>query len=324
MGLSQHRAEWLTGGLHIIILMVALEAETAEVWPWALGAMALVSFFAWMATYRRYRHVHDIPTSKVASAAQGYVELDGRAAPLAGTTNVAPLTQRPCVWWRYRVAKKVESGSAKHRRQSWQTVSSGRSSIPFLLDDGTGQCIVKPDGAEVVVTESTTWYGDTPWPTGVPGTGGAKPWLTGGRDYRYYEERIYEHERVYALGDFRSSRADAEGDLQAQQAALLSEWKRDQATLLERFDADGDGRIDLQEWEQAREAAKRAVYELRAQQPAREVRHVLCKPDGQLFLLAALPPGDLVRRYRRRAVLWFVGFVAAVYAFGWLLQDTFG
>jgi len=28
MGLSQHRAEWLSGGLHLIILVVALEAET--------------------------------------------------------------------------------------------------------------------------------------------------------------------------------------------------------------------------------------------------------------------------------------------------------
>lgn len=293
-------------------------------WLLTLAVAVVTGGVAAMRSLRFARLIEDTPTSRVRSAAQGYVELDGRAAPLPGTTNVAPLTQRPCVWWRYRVAKKVESGSAKHRRQSWQTVTSGRSSVPFVLDDGTGQCIVKPEGAEIVVTESTTWYGDTPWPTGVPGTGGTRPWLTGGRDYRYYEERIYEHERVYALGDFRSSRADTEGDLQAQQAALLSEWKQDQAALLERFDADGDGRIDLQEWERAREAAKHAVFERRASQPAREVRHVLCKPDGQLFLLAALPPGDLVRRYRRRALLWFVGFVAAVYAFGWLLQDTFG
>ena len=293
-------------------------------WLLTLAVAVVTGGVAAMRSLRFARLIEDTPTSRVRSAAQGYVELDGRAAPLPGTSNLAPLTQRPCVWWSYRVAKKVESGSAKHRRQSWQTVASGRSSIPFVLDDGTGQCIVKPEGAEIVVTESTTWYGDTPWPTSTAGKGGANAWLSSSRDYRYHEERIYEHERVYALGDFRSSRADAEGDLQAQQAALLSEWKQDQASLLERFDADGDGRIDLHEWEQAREAAKRTVYERRAQQPAREVRHVLCKPDGQLFLLAALPPGDLVRRYRRRALLWFVGFVVAVYAFGWLLQDTFG
>jgi hypothetical protein len=50
----------------------------------------------------------------------------------------------------------------------------------------------------------------------------------------------------------------------------------------------------------------------------------LCKPDGQLYLLAALPPGDLARRYRRKAAWSFVAFVAAVYALGWLIQEAFG
>jgi hypothetical protein len=269
------------------------------------------------------RLIEDTPTSRIRSAAQGYVELSGRALPLDGTRNLAPLTQRPCVWWRYRISKKVEHGSGKSRRQTWQTVSSGTSSVPFLLDDDTGRCLVKPDGAEIVTTESTTWYGETPWPTGAPG--GTNPWLTGGRDYRYVEERIYEHERVYALGDFVSTASSAERDLQAEQAALLSKWKQDQAALLQRFDANRDGRISLSEWEQAREAARRTVYDRHEAGPPRETLHVLCKPGaGQLFLLAALPPGDLAKRYRRKALWSFVGFVLGVYALGWLIQDTFG
>ena len=274
---------------------------------------------------RKARTIEDMPTSRIRSAAQGYVELAGRALPLPDTRNLAPLTQRPCVWWRYRISKKVEGGSGKNRRQHWQTVASARSSLPFLLDDGTGQCIVKPDGAEIVTTETTTWYGATPWPTAPPGGRNAAAWLMStGRDYRYAEERIYEHERVYALGDFRSSASNAERDLQAEQAALLTEWKQDQAELVRRFDADGDGRIDLAEWDQAREAARRTVYEKQVDRPQRTTLHVLCKPEGRMFLLAALAPGDLVKRYRRRAFWSFVGFVVAVYALGWLLQDAFG
>ena len=136
---------------------------------------------------RKARLIEDMPTSRIRSAAQGYVELAGRVLPLADNRNLAPLTQRPCVWWRYRISKRVESGSGKHRRQRWQTVASGRSSLPFLLDDETGQCIVKPDGAEIVTTETTTWYGPTPWPTTAPG--GADPWFTGERDYRYVDEQ---------------------------------------------------------------------------------------------------------------------------------------
>ncbi|HET9268353.1 MAG TPA: GIDE domain-containing protein [Vicinamibacterales bacterium] len=274
---------------------------------------------------RRARLIEDMPTSRIRSAAQGYVELVGRALPLAGTRNLAPLTQRPCVWWRYRISKKVENSSGKHRSQRWQTVASGRSSVPFLLDDATGQCIVKPDGAEIVTTEATTWYGATPWPTAPPAGGSAAAWLmSSGRDYRYVEERIYEHERVYALGDFRSSASNVERDLQAEQAALLSEWKQDPPELVRRFDADGDGRIDMAEWDRAREAARRTAYERQADRPQRATLHVLCKPDARMFLLATLPPGDLVKRYRWRARWAFTGFVIAVYALGWLIQQAFG
>ena len=266
------------------------------------------------------RLIEDTPTSRIRSAAQGYVELNGRAVPLPDTQNLAPLTRRPCVWWRYRISKKVESGSGKNRRQSWVTVASGRSSVPFLLDDGTGRCIVKPDGAEIVATETTTWSGSTPWPTAGPAGGTA---LFGARDYRYVEERIYEHERLHVLGDFRSSATHDVHDLEAEQAALLAEWKRDQPALLKRFDADGDGRIDLAEWEEARSAARRAVSETRATRAVPEPLHVVCKPEAQLFLLAALDPQQLVGRYRRRALWSFLGFLVAVYALGWLVQDAF-
>jgi hypothetical protein len=291
-----------------------------------LAVAVLAGGAAALRSIRIARLIEDTPTSRVRSAAQGYVELAGQALPLPETRNLAPLTQRPCVWWRYRISKKVESGSGKNRRQRWQTVASGRSSIPFLLDDGTGTCIVKPDGAEVVTTETTTWYGATPWPAaGGPGSRSAAQWLmSSGRDYRYAEERIYEHEKIYALGDFRSSASNVERDFAAEQAALLSEWKQDQPALLQRFDADADGRIDLAEWEAAREAARRTVIERQLDRPTHENLHALCKPAGRLFLLAALPPGDLAKRYRRRALWSFVGFVVGVYALGWLIQDTFG
>jgi hypothetical protein len=43
-----------------------------------------------------------------------------------------------------------------------------------------------------------------------------------------------------------------------------------------------------------------------------------------MFLIAAFPEGDVARRYRRRAVIAFCGFAAAVFALGWLLQGVFG
>jgi hypothetical protein len=267
------------------------------------------------------RMLEDTPTSRIRSAAQGYVELVGRAGPLAGARNLAPLTQRPCVWWRYRIQRRTGSAANGKQRAKWQTVNSGRSEQPFLLDDGTGECIVQPTGAEVLTSENTTWYGDMPWPTEAPGR---RPFF-GEPEYRYYEERIYEHEQVHVLGQFRTHSGLANRDRDADVAALLTEWKQDQAALLQRFDADGDGRVSLAEWEQARAAARNAVTRQHLEQPVQPALHAVGPPDGrQLFLIAAYPEQALARRYRRRALFAFAGFAVAIYALGWLLQGVFG
>ena len=267
------------------------------------------------------RVIEDTPTSRIRSAAQGYVELAGRCRTLDGTQNLAPLTQRPCVWWRYRIQQKVESGPSGKRRKSWRTVNSGRSEQPFLLDDGTGTCIVQPSGADVVTGESLTWYGSTPWPTQAPGEGLLR---SQGHQYRYFEERIYEHEHVCLLGQFRSHSGAPRRDVQADVSALLAEWKQDQPQLVRRFDRDGDGAVSLAEWEHAREEARRTVTERNIERPSQPALHVLGRPDGdRLFLIAALPEGAIAKRYRRRALIAFAGFVAATFALGWLLQGVF-
>ena len=38
-----HQPGWLSGAIHLAILFVAFEAESREVWPYALFAMAAVS-----------------------------------------------------------------------------------------------------------------------------------------------------------------------------------------------------------------------------------------------------------------------------------------
>jgi len=292
-------------------------ADPSETWFWALNLGAAVVAGGWFAF--RWMHaarlIEDTPTSRVRSAAQGYVELEGRATPLAAANRLAPLTHRDCVWWRYRIQHRTEPG--RNRRERWRTVASGRSEEPFLIDDGTGECIVQPSGALVLAAESTTWYGGTPWPTALPGQ--TPPLI--GRDYRYFEERIHVHEQVYALGGFRSVSATDGINSGEAVRALLAEWKDDQAALKTRFDRDADGTISLAEWEEARAEARRAVDRSRAERPASVALHVLGRPDGRrLFLLATFHGADLARRFRRRALVGFAGFFAAVYALGWLVQ----
>ncbi len=297
--------------------------DPSDFWFWALNLGAAVIGGGWFAF--RWLHIarviEDTPTSRVRSAAQGYVEIEGRSRPLPATSNLAPLTQRDCVWWRYRVQHHSGSdGQGGSRRARWRTVASGRSEQPFLLDDGTGECIVQPAGARVLAAESTTWYGATPWPTEIPGK---TTFRAGARDYRYFEERIHVHEQVYALGQFRSVSGAAADDAEGATRAVLAEWKQDQESLARRFDRDEDGSISLEEWERARAEARRTVERERAERPAIAALHVLGRPDGgRPYLLATFKGAAVARRYRRRAIFAFAGFAAAVYALGWLVQSV--
>ena len=280
------RTGWLTGGLHLVILWIAAEAESSEVWPFALAAMAVVSFFAWAANYRRYRQVHDLPTSKVASAAQGYVELFGSSVPIPDSPMIAPISKKPCCWYSYCVERKGSN-------DKWTTEDSGESVAHFLLVDDTGQCVISPDGAEVIYAER-------------------KCWTEGSR--RFTEELLLPKGMLYALGDFRtSSGVPLELQEKEDMRELLTEWKKDQKALLERFDTDKSGTLDLREWEQARLTAQREVRKQHTQTRTADGMHLLSKPaDGRCFILAAALPEKIGRRFR----LWSWAHVAVFFATG--------
>jgi len=286
-GKRLHQPGWLSGGLHFVIIAIAAEAESAEVWPFALVAMAVVSFFAWVANHRRYRQIHDLPTSKVASAAQGYVELFGRSELLPGEPVRSRLSSSQCCWYRFEVEEK-------NSKNEWRTVDSGSSAEHFLLVDDTGQCVISPEGAEVLSQDHKCW--------------------TEG-NHRYNEWLLLEKCELYAIGAFstRSTQAAAQ-DERADVSALLSDWKEDSPSLLARFDLNKDGKIDMKEWELARLQAQREVRKHNAESQARGVEgvHLLKRPDdGRLFLLANELPDKIGSRYRFWAWLHLAIFLGA-------------
>jgi len=99
---------------------------------------------------------------------------------------------------------------------------------------------------------------------------------------------------------------------------LLRTWKQDRETLLERFDADGDGRIDPGEWEKARQAA---VDELgRRRRKTLEVGPVDLfgePPDGRPFLLSARSQKQLAGIYRWTSAASLAGFLLSGSAAVW-------
>lgn len=270
-----HQPGLLSGAFHFVIIGIAAQADDAGVWPYAFIAMSIVSFFAWLANFRRYRQISDLPTSRIASAAQGYVELFGKAKMLPGEPIRSRLSSTSCCWYSYEIEEKNSD-------DKWRTVDSGTSVEQFALVDDTGQCVVSPDGAEVL-TNST------------------RNWEEGSR--RYTESLLLTDQILYAIGEFgTTTAAPLDGrDERSDIGELLAEWKSSQKQLLDRFDLDHDGKIDMKEWELARLQAQREVRQRQAEVQARSVEgtSILRKPsDGRLFLIANEMPEKLGARYR--------------------------
>ncbi len=302
-----------------------MSGDRVEMWVVMLGLAVIAAYSFWIAikAWSKNRILEETPTSRIRSAAQGYVELGGRAVLPPQAATRGPLTGIPCAWWRY----KVEERRATGRSRSWCTIQGATSDSTFLLDDGTGQCLVDPRGAEVFPTDSDVWYGPTEWPqVRVPKGTGVFGWLVDAcvtDKYRYTEHRLQPGEHVCALGAFRSVGGAGVGDSDGEVADLLHEWKRDQAALLARFDKDHDGSLNGEEWEKARAAAREQVLAQRAAAPVPPAVDVLSDPaDGRAFLLSASDGESLAQRFRRRALAGVGGFVGSSAALAWILTHV--
>jgi hypothetical protein len=271
----RHTRSWGNASLlaiDVIILFGALRIGSPTALQIAFALLCFSGLLAWRGNTRRQRLVFDVPTSRIASAAQGYVELSGVVVEHAGEPLLAKLSQTPCVWYRYQIEKRDSDGD-------WRVQEYGESDQTFLVTDPSGDCVVDPEGAEI-----TTWHKEV--------------WTES--EYRYTEHLLLPDDDLYALGEFTTLGYDASPQETRQQVGdLLTEWKSDRVELLRRFDANQDGELDLTEWEQARHAAAEQVGQAQRAQAAGSPIHLLGKSkDGRPFLLSNLGSAKLGRRYR--------------------------
>lgn len=266
--------------------------------------------------FSQARHLLDTPTSKVRSAAQGYVEFYGVLKEGVAAQLLGPLTHTPCLWWRYKIEEYTSSG----KKRSWRTLESGSSEALLQLDDSTGSCLIDPRGAQVRPVTREVWKGSLRHPLGAAKSGW-RALFSDGERYRYTEERLHVGQPLYAIGDFRSSGGGRQGlDLPAAQGAVVREWKGDFAGLLQRFDSDRNGQLDEREWQRVQLAASLEAEDRHRRQSTQPVQHHLAKPrEAQPFILSCAGEDELVRQFYWQAAGGAVLCVAGALATAWLL-----
>lgn len=289
-------ASWLLGGEARHGLLIA----------------AAVGLIGWRLNYRHYRQVADTPTSRLASAALGQVELYGQARCHPNAPNYSPLSGRRCAWYRcWRIDERgkldwedwltwaMQRSNRLATRANPPEVSSDDS---FLLVDGDAEATILPGGAQVVARRRRRWHED---------------------GMLLIEEWIDEGDAIYVRGRLRRLDARANAlDLRLDIGAKLAEWKNDRQALLRRFDLDGDGQLSEQEWSLARAAAQREVVALQ-QELARQPASLLLQGDDQdaPLILTTLSPRQSARLFRLRA--WLHAAVALACLLGWLKLARF-
>ncbi len=293
--LQREYAKLITSGAQLLLLLVGFRVNTRNGWLYCLAAISLISFYAWLSSLYRLRTLRNTPTSKIASAAQGYVELIGSGQPFGAPPLFSNLRRLPCLWCRYKIEEREKNG--------WKTIESGETDDSFMLRDDTGECVVDPESAEIITQDYDQWQME-------------------GR--RYTEWKLIKGETLYVIGRFRTQGgSNQEFDTRAEVSALLTEWKKDMPTLLARFDLNKDGELSMEEWELVRQAAKLEVGKMRMDVQAQPGTNIISRsPDGQLFLISNLSQDRLSRRY----LLWAWGhviiFFGALGGLGWVLQNV--
>ena len=105
-------------------------------------AGGLYFFFLGFQMLARKRLLLATPTSKVRSAALGLVEVNGMAA--GPYTMPAPITGKPCFLYRTTAWQQRAD-----KKQEWERVADETLHLPFFIDDGTGQLLIEPLGADL-------------------------------------------------------------------------------------------------------------------------------------------------------------------------------
>lgn len=249
--------------------------------------LSLGGLLAWLGALKRYRLIADTPTAALRSAAQGYVELIGTSQSTPAAELLYYGKSPPCVWYQATIMER-EHGFGRSRTHTHFV----QSEDTFTIADGTGECVIDPQHAEVLSAHETLWHqGST-----------------------YYKVKyLLPSDRIYAIGDLQTLRA-ADGilDRKAEVGELLRSWKQDRATLEQRFDTNQDGQVDVQEWQQAVASAEREVDSVHGEMRLSPGVHVMRAPrDGRPFLLSNRDPDDLVKRYRWWAWFHLTVFISA-------------
>ena len=233
-GITLPRRFAVSGTLVVLVLVAILKGfahpASRSGWEWLLD-LAAAAGGGFLIRYgfrllRKKNLIENIPSSPIRSVAMGLAEIKGHSPATA--TMMAPLSGKPCHYFRYRVEEERNRGKSRE----WVTVDQGESNAPFSVEDPTARILVNPDGADILlqrdyerIDRGEGWFG---------------------KRRRHREWRIDPADFVYVIGTVSKLRdriAERRSSLQEE----LRQLKKNPEAV-KRFDRNGDRQLDEAEW----------------------------------------------------------------------------
>lgn len=258
---------YLLDCIAVAFVAFAWSAENITLQSLSYLIAALLALWATLSARRLRQYILDTPQSKIASAAQGFVELQGRARFYGDRTTQGFHHGPPCVWHRFAIFGLVST-----------LIKTGESDLPFIISDESGDCVVNASGAKVLSSSRRDWF----------------------EGLTYYRTRYIRHgAQVYVIGELRTNGCDKSFySEKTELTSVLKSWKNDQAWLLEEFDADNNGELDFEEWEAARKRAEHIAREKYEVKRHDHVETAIRKPsNGMPMLISDKSPAILAKKF---------------------------
>lgn len=301
-------------------LIISIRSMPTQYFLILLAILCLLAIVALVIAFKNLkiaRLIANTPRSKIRSAVQGYIELQGNAATLTESGIIAPLSGRRCCWYRYRVEKEItqrdQDGSTS---TTWQEIDSGSSDGRlFLLKDETGECVIDPKRAKIKARTKKTWQDYSLANYNKGGVSGFFEDFFSFADqgkYQLTEQIIEEGETLYALGSFKTVSVLENPMEQMNQQKLkqhASTHKTKIAGMFERVlkRLQRDTNLSAKDWQEYTEDKDKKSfinYLHKHQQP---------------YILSTYPEKKLIRKYYWISFFCLLGFFLVGFISGYII-----
>ncbi len=274
--------------IFLICAYVGIRENSVGILAVGAGVLALSLTIRFFQLLHLKNLIQDIPVSKLRSVSAGFVEVMGRIhakAPL-----VSPISGAKCVYFRYIKQNKVRTRNG----YDWRTSEIGEGiSDDCYLDDGTGIVSLNLKNATFSVSSKEETYN-----TYTDLSMGIVP-QAGMNSTRYTEEYLVDGKTVYVMGT-----ATPVNPLR-RFGEYLAEIKKDKNRLL-RFDLDGNGIIDEEEWQAALPQLRREFlnhYTSKGQSFSLMIDY---HKDFPIFIVSDEPEEELLKTLKWKVPATFV------------------